>query len=241
MPRFLFFLLFGSVLCCAPKEQTLLPLLEITGFSLSSTHPHELAQWYQKNLGFEMAPQEVELQLQHGKITLKIEDREESATEAETSMRRPGFFKIGFQVSDLDALYQRLQANGSDFRRGIFEDSKLQTRSLVALDSDGNRVQFFEDHNAEQLRPYFFSVMAMDFEATKTWCESELGLVQIHDLDLPERGLSIRLMEKDGVLLELIGDEKLNQSEASIPGIAAIHFNRSGQRRGAGMLRYNGL
>ena len=241
MPRFLFLLLSGSVLCCSPKEQTLLPQLAITGFTLSSTNPLELARWYQTNLGFEIESNEAELTLQHEEITLGIEEGEAMSQETETKTRRPGFFKIGFRVPNLDTLYQRLQTNSSDFRGGIFEDSKLQTRSLVALDTDGNRVQFFEDSRIDSLQPYFFSVMALDFEATKAWCESELGLIQIHKLDLPERGLSIRLMEKDGVLLELIGDEGLQQNEASKTGIAAIHFNQNGKRSGTSLLRYNGL
>ena len=138
-------------------------------------------------------------------------------------------------------LHAQLEANGSQFRGDIFYDDNLKMRSLVALDSDGNRVQFFEDKAIGEMEPYFFSIMALDFEQTKSWVESEFGFREVHKLDLPERGFLIRLMEKDGVLLELISDERVSDNSQALPGIKGILFNRSGQRNGTGELSYNSL
>lgn len=149
-----------------------------------------------------------------------------------------GFFKIGFKTNQLDQLYARLLANGSSFRGGIFYDANLKNRSLVALDTDGNRVQFFEDTTTEELKPYFFSLMAIDFEQAKAWCESTFGFTETYNLDLPEKGLSIRLMQKDDVLLELISDQSIDTANEILTGIESIAINGSRYNNREGNLIY---
>ncbi|MCE7995752.1 MAG: VOC family protein [Roseivirga sp.] len=211
--------------------------LQINGFHLSSENPDALAIWYAKNLGFNS-------DISDGSLTLTNELTQIGITQGNlpadqpNGQRTPGFFKIGFKTSDLDGLYAKLTENGSDFRGDIFYDNNLKTRSLVSLDSDGNRVQFFEDQAVTGLTPYFFSLMALDFEQTKAWCESEFGFVEAYNLDLPERGISIRLMRKDGVLLELISDKRLVSATTTLPGIQSVVFNRSRSAKSEGTLVY---
>jgi len=241
MKRFTLVTLFLAVIFSACTEQEELLPLKISGFSLASADPAQLATWYGANLGFDVHNETDAVQMNLDDFSLSIATASAKPEPAPQGKRHPGFFKIGFKTPTLDKVHQRLMANGSEFRGEIFFDNNLQTRSLVALDSDGNRVQFFEDKTVNGLKPYFFSIMALDFEATKAWCESSLGLKEIHQLDLPSRGLLIRLMAKDGVLLELISDERLTRDGSQLPGIEAVHFNRSDQRNGEGELRYNGV
>lgn len=220
---------------CAPGPTA---PLQINGFHLSSENPNELSAWYSKNLGLNSS-------LNNGSLVLTNELTQITISAGSLSVnqplgqRNPGFFKIGFKTNQLDELHTRLQDNGSSFRGDIFYDSNLKTRSLVSLDSDGNRVQFFEDEAVTQLTPYFFSLMAMDFEQTKAWCESEFGFVEAYNLDLPERGISIRLMQKDSVLLELISDERLVNTDTELDGIQSVLFNRSKSGSSEGKLIYN--
>lgn len=241
MKRLIFLCLSAFLLCTGCNEPEPLAPLQITGFHLSSTSPTDLARWYVKNLDFEFKQGDDFDVLEKNGTSIQIDRKELSTVPATAGQRQPGFFKFGFKTPDLDTLHARLIANGSNFRGDIFYDENLKMRSLVALDSDGNRVQFFEDKAMTDLQPYFFSVMALDFEQTKDWVESELGFEETHRLDLPERGFLIRLMEKDGVLLELISDERISENSQSLPGINGIGFNRSGKRNGAGVLRYHNL
>lgn len=211
--------------------------LQINGFHLSSQDPGALANWYVENLGFSSSINDGSLTLNNKLTQIDISEGSLPADQP-NGQRTPGFFKIGFKTNDLDKLYTRLKENGSAFRGDIFYDDNLKTRSLVSLDSDGNRVQFFEDQAATGLTPYFFSLMALDFEQTKAWCESEFGFVEAYNLDLPERGISIRLMRKDSVLLELISDERLVHPVTEIPGIQSVMFNRSRSGRSEGKLIY---
>lgn len=211
--------------------------LQINGFHVSSQDPDALANWYVENLGFSSSINDGLLSLSNKLTQIDITEGRLPADQP-NGQRTPGFFKIGFKTNDLDKLYARLKENGSAFRGDIFYDDNLKARSLVSLDSDGNRVQFFEDQAATGLTPYFFSLMALDFERTKAWCESEFGFVEAYNLDLPERGISIRLMRKDSVLLELISDKRLVNANAELPGIQSIVFNRSKSAKSEGILVY---
>ncbi len=234
---FVLFVIFVVLLSfgCTPKSDE---PLQITGFRLSSSDPSALAAWYTQNLGFSGSEDNGSLLLSNEFGQVDISPGMFPANPAQ-NQRTSGFFKIGFKTADLDGLYQKLRENGSAFRGDIFYDSHLKTRSLVSLDRDGNRVQFFEDPQVTGLTPSFFSIMALDLEQTQAWCESEFGFVEAHNLDLPERGLAIRLMQKDGILLELISDERLVSARTEIPGIQSILFNRSQSGNSAGKLVYN--
>lgn len=235
----LLFLFFAALFTFSCTTESTEPL-RINGFHISSSDPTVLASWYTQNLGFSGRDHEGSLLLSNQFSQIDITTGTYPA-DLTNGQRTSGFFKIGFKTSDLDGLYARLQQNGSSFRGDIFYDSNLKTRSLVSLDSDGNRVQFFEDKQVSGLTPSFFSIMAMDLEQTKAWCESEFGFVEAYNLDLPERGIAIRLMQKDGVLLELISDERLVSAKAEVPGIQSILFNRSQSANSEGKLVYKGL
>lgn len=219
---------------CAPGHDE---PLQINGFHLSSQNPEALAVWYTKNLGFSSSNSRGSLLLSSELSQIDI-TRGALPADDSVGQRLAGFFKIGFKTNDLDGLYTRLRENGSEFRGDIFYDSNLKMRSLVSLDSDGNRVQFFEDEQVSGLKPYFLSIMALNFEETKAWCESKFGFVEAYNLDLPEHGISIRLMQKDSVLLELISDKRLVSATTEVPGIRSILFNRSKSRGSEGKLVY---
>ena len=241
MKRLILYSLSAMLLAAACSNSEPLAPMQITGFHLSSATPATLAHWYSSNLDFDIEENNKATVLSKGSMTIQLEKSEFSSLPVASRKRQPGFFKIGFKTPNLDLLFARLKANGSDFRGEIFHDDHLKMRSLVARDADGNRVQFFEDKTIDSLQPYFFSIIVIDFEQTKAWVESNMGFTELHRLDLPARGFLIRLMKKDGLLLEIISDDKVDSVSQPLPGIIGIVFNRSEHSKGSGELRYNGL
>lgn len=55
-----------------------------------------------------------------------------------------GFFKTGFTVKRFDRWLEQLQACGTMFRGDVVHDPATGKRMIVAMDPDGNRIQFFE-------------------------------------------------------------------------------------------------
>lgn len=235
---FLFTLFIFGTACSHPEQ---LEPLKIEGFRLNSPDPAGLAKWYSDNLGIQGKQEKDEWTLSNSNTRLSITTSSADALLVASGKQYPGFFKIGFKTSQLDQLYEQLKDRGNQFRGDIFYDDNLQTRSLVALDVDGNRVQFFEDSTATDLLPCFFSIMTTNFTNTKAWVESEFGFEQIHQLDLPERNILIRLLKKDDVMLELISIEGLIDDGTELPGIESIVLNRSGTRNGTGQLLFGTL
>lgn len=236
MNRLFILLLLPLLFTCQSKLSE--PMV-IQGFELSSTSPGSLASWYVTNLGMTSTVDQSFVQIGNQQASISIRHADAYAQPV-SNEKNPGFFKIGFKIKSLDKLAQRLKLSNTTFRGDIFYDDKLKTRSLVVLDSDGNRVQFFEDADSVVPTPCFFSLMTMDFKQTKAWCESAFGFTEIHNMDLPERGLSIRLMQRGDILLELIGDEQLVAFTSSAPGIKSIVFAKTDTKQTAGKLIYNG-
>ncbi len=203
-----------ACLCsCTPNEKE-----PITTFHIRSNNPEQLIQWYSQNLGLERSAIPNELKVLGESFEIVFSSTSVPTPEGRTT----GFFKIGFSTNQLDEIYSTMQSNRVSFRGEPFFDDNLKQRSLVTLDSDGNRVQLFEDPGSLTLSPYFFSVMAKDFEATKAWYEKELGFEEQFNLDFPQRNLFIRLMKNDRWLLELIGDASLSPAPENAPGLAAL-------------------
>ena len=227
------------MLLSACGRPTPLAPLKITGFELRAENLEQLATWYEDHLGLTMSRDEPGISLKGNALQITLKPAASLEGEQLIKGRSPGFFKIGFRTHQLEQLFETLQASGSRFRGDIYFDNNLKTRSFIALDPEGNRVQFFEDATVNQITPYFFAFMALDFDNTLAWCETALGFTEKANLDLPDRGLSIRLMQKDDVLLELIGDANMEQKEAAPRGIGSVILNRTGKRMGDNPLVFN--
>lgn len=225
------------LLSACGRTSSLAPL-KITGFELKAHDPALLGAWYEAYLGLTPIGEAQELMLTGKGLHVTIKPAL-PASQPPRQSRSPGFFKIGFSTNQLDSLFDTLKARGNDFRGDIYFDNSLQTRSFIALDPEGNRVQFFEDSQAVSITPYFFSFMALDFDNTLAWCETALCFTETANLDLPDRGLSIRLLEKDHVLLELIGDANMKNATTAPTGIGSVTLNRTGKRMGDNPLIFN--
>lgn len=55
-----------------------------------------------------------------------------------------GFFKMGFQVTDLDTWVSFLKEKQVEFNGDVVTDLVTNKRMVITLDPDGNRIQLFE-------------------------------------------------------------------------------------------------
>ena len=58
--------------------------------------------------------------------------------------RISGLFKIGMAIDQFEPNIDRLQTLGVEFQGSIVQDPISGRRMIIALDPDGNRIQFFE-------------------------------------------------------------------------------------------------
>lgn len=56
--------------------------------------------------------------------------------------------------------------------------------------------------------PFFVALSVADMEQSVTWYRQVFGFAVVREMDLPERGITIRLLSRDGALLELIHDAR---------------------------------
>ena len=116
--------------------------------------------WYRTHLGFEVmrlpysyAPGMRVGFLRRGEFRLELVEaagsRPRSAALPDTTnqmspLSLQGFYKLGFQVPDLDALVAHFRTAGIAPRFGPTSDSSFQVRFFIVADPDGNWVQFFQ-------------------------------------------------------------------------------------------------
>ena len=215
MYRFFVLLSFSlTIFSCSDPQP-----LEVKGYEIVTTAPDSLAHWYEQNLGFERTASTSPLVLKNAHATINLIKAPEGLAPDQAF---PAYFKIGFQMRNLDSLYQHMENLGTSFRGDIVYDDNLNMRTFVSQDLDGNRVQFFEMGDVTEFIPYFFSLRTARFDSALNLYQQEKAFQEAFNLDLPERNFKIRLMYKDGVLLELIGDERA--TALSHVGIRKISF-----------------
>lgn len=56
------------------------------------------------------------------------------------------------------------------------------------------------------IRPFFFALSVADVESSAAWYRRVLGFRPARSIDLAERGVKIRLLDRDGAFLELVED-----------------------------------
>ena len=215
MYRFFVLLSFSlTIFSCSDPQP-----LEVKGYEIVTKAPDSLAIWYEQNLGFKRAASTSPLVLKNAYATINLIKAPEGLAPDQAF---PAYFKIGFQMRNLDSLYQHMENLGTSFRGDIVYDDNLNMRTFVSQDLDGNRVQFFEMGDVTEFIPYFFSLRTARFDSALNLYQQEKAFQEAFNLDLPERNFKIRLMYKDGVLLELIGDERA--TALSHVGIRKISF-----------------
>lgn len=117
--------------------------------------------WYEAKLGFKLAKNmdlpEHKLRiafLELNGFTLELIEFQQSVSLATIQNRIPelkdrdhlqGFAKLGFRITDVDALAAALKASGVKLRMEPTNDREFHDRFLLVEDPDGNTLQFFQD------------------------------------------------------------------------------------------------
>jgi catechol 2,3-dioxygenase-like lactoylglutathione lyase family enzyme len=130
--------------------------LEGTFIALSVADAAASARWYGETLGFRVfkridPPNErvhIVLMERAGAILELLEHpgakvRTAWNQDAKEPFDVRGVFKAGFRVADLDRVLQGLRDRKVEIRNGPFDIPELQLRSFIAVDPDGNLLQFF--------------------------------------------------------------------------------------------------
>ncbi len=127
-----------------------------TFIALSVADAAASARWYDAMLGFHVVkridpPNERVHVLMEGAGTF-LELLEHPTAKARTAWHPDakesfdvrGIFKAGIVVEHLDRLLQTLRDRKVEIRHGPFDIPELKVRSFIAVDPDGNLLQFFE-------------------------------------------------------------------------------------------------
>ena len=130
--------------------------LEGTFIALSVADAAASARWYEETLGFRVVKridppnEDVHIVIMEGAGAIleivqhpRAKARSAWHPDAKEALDVRGIFKAGFRVVALDRVLQRLRDKGVEIRNGPFEVPELQLRSFIAVDPDGNLLQFF--------------------------------------------------------------------------------------------------
>lgn len=124
----------------------------LVGSSFVAMHVEDdsaAAGWYESVFGLEEVSR---LEAQDGRYSIRILTRPGLSVEltrisgSSPSPDGPqlGLFKAGVFVDDIERAFAWLRSKDVDTDRDIFTDPALQVRSFVFSDSEGNRLQVFE-------------------------------------------------------------------------------------------------
>ena len=118
-------------------------------------------KWYEEKLGFKLAKSmdlpEHNLRLAFLELngfTLELIEFQQSVSLATVQNRIPelkdrdhlqGFVKLGFRITDVDALAATLKASRVKLRMQPTNDREFHDRFLLVEDPDGNTLQFFQE------------------------------------------------------------------------------------------------
>jgi len=119
------------------------------------------SKWYQDNLGYKITKKmdlpEHKLRivfLQLNGFTLELIEFQESVAFDAVKKKVPelkdhdhlqGIVKLGFQISDVNALASALKARGVKLRMEPTDDPEFHDRFFLVVDPDGNTLQFFQE------------------------------------------------------------------------------------------------
>ena len=114
-------------------------------------------KWYNEVLGFEVVLESqitegfTILNMKRGTAALELIQLPGALSPAEAienynpKTRIKGFFKIGFQVKNLDQWVKFLKKKEVQFNGDVVEDPVSGKSMVIILDPDGNRIQLFEE------------------------------------------------------------------------------------------------
>ncbi|MBU2914414.1 MULTISPECIES: hypothetical protein [Reichenbachiella] len=187
--------------------------LRMTGATLIVKDLKVSAGWYRKFLQFsieEYRPnQHVKMRNDEFHLTL----RQGSGTLLKSQIRFKegkkyinGIDKIGFKTNRFDSLHLYLAHYEQKLFKDTYTDPNLPIESFIAIDPDGNKIQFFNHPNNSQLYeidPCYFTIQSSDYINTLKWYTTQMGFEEIEIVD--DTNLHFQnYLTKDGIILELI-------------------------------------
>jgi len=113
-------------------------ILGVEHIAIFSPQPHELAEWYVKNLGFAVSASNAETVFLRAQNGVLFEVTTADVTATPQPMKAPGLRHIAIGVDDFDAVHRALVAAGVHFEGEPFA-------------AGANRVVFFSDPEGNYL------------------------------------------------------------------------------------------
>jgi len=125
-------------------------------FALSVADVEATSAWYRDKLGFRIAshgeaPNKIAkfaILEKEGSIIEMVQHREAkpraaAAPGVKESHLIHGIFKVGFHVTDLDAVYRRVKEQGIPIAYDLMPVKEIDLRSFIIRDREDNLIQFF--------------------------------------------------------------------------------------------------
>lgn len=114
-----------------------------------------LKAWYEEKLGFKVLEFNISdngfgfaMLEGHGMWIEMIQNpgvvgRAQLSAKFPSALGTHGFFKLGFQVENVEALFQELKAKGLKFKYELMNNPRFKMRLFIVEDLEGNWLQFF--------------------------------------------------------------------------------------------------
>lgn len=203
------------------------PEVSIRELTIITANAPRLAGWYADNLNF--TADEFHEKLTHESLIIHL--NEESKAISEDSLKKifqvdlvPGFFKFGFCTSHFAELQEHFQEHHVPFEGTPYFDPKLKRQTFIVKDPDGNRLQFFNDDEAPDLKPYFFSLIVESIGESEKWYQVKMPIEDTYNLDEPSKNTYSRLLQGNGLVLELIqGPDHAVKSKIDYSHVIGFH------------------
>lgn len=132
-----------------------LPASRINYIGLFAKDVTTLKTWYEEKLGFKVLEFNVSdngfgfaMLEGYGMWIEMIQNpgvvgRSQFSAKFPSAMGTHGFFKLGFQVENVEALFQELKAKGLKFKYELMTNARFKMRLFIVEDLEGNWLQFF--------------------------------------------------------------------------------------------------
>ncbi len=227
MKAYLSLLTFIALVCCTVKESEQESTNEFQPriFAATVSNVEASMDWYAWVLGFE---KDTLAHFESSGITVGMLSQDDffielvgfdgSISKTDLDLPSPysnlhGFFKMGFQVENIEALYNRLS---SDNKINIIapldalppiEGIDWPEKYFLIQDPDGNYIQFFskvsQQHSSNQhIIPFLVGISTPDIDASLQWYQQHLGARPVGE-KVGNSGNERALLVKDGLILEI--------------------------------------
>lgn len=148
-------LLFGTLACASAPHASQQQPSVAHFWAVSVADIEKVGDWYEEHLHFRTVKV---ASLPNGSQTRVLQNGPEVVELVKVSAAKPlkelvptmerrlllhGVFKVGISVTDLDDVVRRMRGAGVTFRGEIVTDTDLRTRTILAVDPEGNIVQLF--------------------------------------------------------------------------------------------------